>query len=156
MISHKLVGKGFIKIAENIQMRSIDPFSASHTYYTKQLNPWMPWNLTNQLCDCFQPNVYLSRKDMAIYNQIWEKPPSMHTTSRHTFHHQMIVYSLTNSSARYWWWKLPRLLLLWLVSEACQASTSARFACKWFHIPLTSRLPAVIHHMTGWWVLPWI
>ena len=25
-----------------------------------------------------------------------------------------------------------------------------------FHLPLTSRQPAAIHHMTGWWVWPWL
>ena len=42
-----------------------------------------------------------------------------------------------------------RLLLLWLVSETCQTSTSVRVAFKWLHIPLTSRQLAVIHHTTG-------
>ena len=37
-----------------------------------------------------------------ICDQIWEKPATMHTTARHTFHHQTIaVYTLTNNSARY-------------------------------------------------------
>ena len=57
-----------------------------------------------------------------IFDWIWEKPPSMHTTARHTFHHQNyscseLLYILTNNSGRYWCWKLPRLLLLWLVSR---------------------------------------
>ena len=41
------------------------------------------------------------------------------------------------------------LLLLWLVSEACQVFTSALVTFKWLHIPLTNRQPAVIHHMPG-------
>ena len=45
---------------------------------------------------------------------------------------------------------MPWLLLLWLVSEACQTSMSARVAFKWLYIPLASRQPAVmIHHTTG-------
>ena len=33
---------------------------------------------------------------------------------------------------------------------------NARVTFKWLHIPLTSRQTAVIHHMTGWCVWPWI
>ena len=62
------------------------------------------------------------------------------------------THILTNNSGQYWCWKLPGLLLLWLVSEACQTSTSAQVTFKWLHIPLTNRQPAVIHHTTGWWV----
>ena len=43
----------------------------------------------------------------------------MHNSKTH-FHHQMITVHI---NCRYWSWKLPRLLLLWLVSEACQMST---------------------------------
>ena len=32
-------------------------------------------------------------------------------------------------------------------SEACKTSMSTQVAFKWFHIPLTSRPPAVIHQM---------
>ena len=90
---------------------------------------------------------------------IWEKPASTHTTRRHTFYNQRIaVHILTNNSGKYWSWKLPGLLLLWLVSQACQTSMSARdrVAFKWLYIPLASRESAVIHHTTGWWVWPWI
>ena len=52
--------------------------------------------------------------------------------------------------------KLPRLLLLWLVSEACQTSMSVQVVLKWLRLPLTSKQPAVIYHMTSWWVVPWI
>ena len=51
---------------------------------------------------------------------------------------------------------LPRLLLLWLVCDACQTSTSAHVVFKWLHIPLISRHLAVIHHNTDWWAWPWI
>ena len=64
---------------------------------------------------------------------------------------------LTIQPGSYWCWKLPGLLLLWLVSEVCQTSTSStsvQVAFKWLHIPLASRQPAVIHHTTGWWVWP--
>ena len=40
------------------------------------------------------------------------------------------------------------LLLLWLVSEACQMSTSAQVAFKCLHIPLTRRQMAVINMIT--------
>ena len=63
---------------------------------------------------------------------------------------------LTNNSCKYWCWRFPGLLLLWLVSEACQMSMSGWVAFKWLYIFLTSRQPAVIHHMAGWWVWPWI
>ena len=49
------------------------------------------------------------------------------------------LYILTNNSGNYWCWKLPKLLLLWVVSEAYQMSTSAWVAFKWLHIPLASR-----------------
>ena len=65
-----------------------------------------------------------------------------------------LPHTLTNNSGRYRCSKLPGLLLLWLVSQACQTSMSARVAFKWLHIPLTSRQPAVIHHTTGWCVWP--
>ena len=38
---------------------------------------------------------------------------------------------------------MPGPLLLWLVSEACQTSTSAQVTFKWLHIPLTSKQLAV-------------
>ena len=38
---------------------------------------------------------------------------------------------------------------LWLISEACQTSMSARIAFKWLYILLEHRQPAVIHHTTG-------
>ena len=44
-----------------------------------------------------------------------------------------------NNSCKYWCWKLPRLSLLWLVSEACQTSISAQVLFKWLHLSLTSR-----------------
>ena len=75
--------------------------------------------------------------------------PSTHTTARHTFHHQTIA---VHANQQFWQvlvLKLPRLLLLWLVSKACQASMSARVVFKWLHLPLTSRQPAVIHQTTG-------
>ena len=53
------------------------------------------------------------------------------------------LYTLTNNSAKYFYWKLPRLLLLWLVSEVCQTSSRAWMFFKWLHLPLTSRQPAV-------------
>ena len=57
---------------------------------------------------------------------------------------------LTNNSDKYWCWQLPRVLLLLLVFKAWQLSTSAWVVFKWHHLPLTSRQPAVIYHMTGW------
>ena len=83
-----------------------------------------------------------------------------------TFHAHNIRthFSPSNDSCSHWLTvqagidaeSLPRLLLLWLVSEAHQMSMSARATFKWLHIPLTSRQSAVIHHMTRWWVWPWI
>ena len=55
----------------------------------------------------------------------------------------------TNNSGRYWWWNLPRLLLLWLISEAGQTTMSAWVTFKWLYIPLTGWQPTVIHHMTS-------
>ena len=83
-----------------------------------------------------------------------EKPASMHTTRRHTFHHQMIAEHIDLQFDKYWCWKLLGLVLLWLVSEACQTSMSACVAFKWLHIPLANRQLAVIHHTTGWWIWP--
>ena len=40
------------------------------------------------------------RRCMRLCDWIWEKPPFTHTTARHTFHHQMIVHTLTNNSTR--------------------------------------------------------
>ena len=56
----------------------------------------------------------------------------------------------------YYCWKLNSLLSLRPFSQACLASTSARVAFKWPHLPLASRQPAVNHHTTGWWVWSWI
>ena len=78
---------------------------------------------------------------VCVCDWIWEKPASTHTTVRHTFTIKRWLYTLTNYSARYWW---CRLILLWLVSEAFQTSTSVWVFFKWLHIPSTSRQPAVI------------
>ena len=43
-----------------------------------------------------------------------------------------------------------------LLLKACLASTSAWVVFKWPHLTLASRQPAENHHMTGWWVWPWI
>ena len=40
--------------------------------------------------------------------------------------------------------------------QACLTSTSARVAFKWPHLSLASRQLTVNHHMTGWWVWPWV
>ena len=53
------------------------------------------------------------------------------------------TYALNNNSGQCWCWMLPRLLLLWLVSGACQTSMSACVSFKWLHIPMTSRQPVV-------------
>ena len=45
------------------------------------------------------------------------------------------MYLLNNNSGRYWCWNLPRLLLLWLVSEACQMFISSWVVFKWLHLP---------------------
>ena len=65
------------------------------------------------------------------------------------------IYQLTIQASN-WRWKFPRLLLLWLVTEACQTSTSTQVVFKWLHLPLTSRQLAIIYHTVGWWVWPWI
>ena len=51
---------------------------------------------------------------------------------------------------------LMSLLLLRLVSEACQMSTSAwvSIECHWF--ACTGSHIAGNHHTTGWWYRPWI
>ena len=86
----------------------------------------------------------------------FEKSQPLHTQYQDTlFTIQQELYTLNNSGS-YWCWKLPRLLLQWLVAEACQTSTSVLVTFKWLHILLTSKQPAVIHHTTGWWVWPWI
>ena len=59
-------------------------------------------------------------------------------------------------TARYQYWKLPKLLLLRLVSESRQTSTSAGVVFKWIHLQCTSSQPVINCHTTGWWVLPWI
>ena len=108
---------------------------------------------------CNRPSNWLSDTNTNMWPDLRKPWPlgfhDARTQHRHTFHHQTIavylaVYTLTNNSARYWCWKLPRLLLLWLVSETCQISTGAWVAFKWLHIPLTNIHPAVIHHKTGW------
>ena len=48
------------------------------------------------------------------------------------------------------------MLLLWLISEACQTFQIAWVAFKWLHIALPYSQLAVIRHMTGWWVCPWL
>ena len=80
-----------------------------------------------------------------------------------TFHAHNIMthFSPLNDSCTHWLiiqavMDAAGLLLVWLVSEACQTSMSAQVAFKWLHIPLTSRQPAVVNHTTGWWVWPWI
>ena len=87
----------------------------------------------------------------SICHWIWENPPSMHTTASSSSND-----SCTTIRACIGTWRLPRLLLLWLVSEACQTSMSAQVAFKWSPLHLTSTQPAVICHTTGWWVSPWI
>ena len=42
------------------------------------------------------------------------------------------------------------MLLLWLVSEAYQTSTSTQVTFKWLHIPLTSKQPAVRNSPHDW------
>ena len=44
------------------------------------------------------------------------------------------LYTVMTSLCRYFYLKLPRLLLLWLVSKACQTSTSTWVVFKWLHI----------------------
>ena len=50
--------------------------------------------------------------------------------------------------------KLTQALFAVLVSEACHISMSTQVALKWFHIPLTSRQPTIIPHMT-WLMNKW-
>ena len=45
--------------------------------------------------------------------------------------------------------KVTQAALLWLVSGVCKMSTNAWVVFIWLHLPLTSRQPAVIHHVTG-------
>ena len=49
------------------------------------------------------------------------------------FHHHMIVvatHALANNSGRYWCWKLPRVILLRLLTEACQTLIHAVLGCS--------------------------
>ena len=96
--------------------------------------------------------------DSSLYNYVTGSEKRQLYTHNSKTHYTIkwSLYVLTNNSSKYWCWKLPRLLLLWLVSEACQISTGAWVTFEWLHLPSTSRQPAVIHHMTGWWAGPWI
>ena len=69
----------------------------------------------------------------------------MHTTARHTFHHQTIAVPIQPGIDA----ESCLGCLLWFVSEACQTPTSARVAFKWLHIHLANTQLAVIHHTTG-------
>ena len=85
------------------------------------------------------------------------RKPASHIQQQDTlFMIKRWLYTLSNNSARYWCSKFPWLLLLWLVSEACQMPMNAQRFFKWLYLPLTSRLPAGIHHTPGWWIWPWI
>ena len=53
-------------------------------------------------------------------------------------------------------WRLNSLPSLRQLSQVCLTSTSAWVAFKWPCISLISRQSAVIHHMTGWWIWPWM
>ena len=100
--------------------------------------------------DFYETNYNYKAKYLASYVIRSEKGRLPRTQQQDT------LFTIKQIIARYWCWKLPGLLLLWLVCEACQTSTSVRVAFKWLHIPLTSRQLAVIHHTNGWWVWPWI
>ena len=70
----------------------------------------------------------------------------MYTTVRHVFHHHMIA------NYQFWWvlvLKFAQAAFVVAITEACQTSVSAQVILKWLHLPWTSRLPAVMHHMTG-------
>ena len=86
---------------------------------------------------------------------IWESLGFMHTTAKHTFHYHTIA-TLASTSGRHQCWKLPRLLLLYLVSESSQTSMSARVIFEWLQLPWTSSQLAINHHATGWWGWSWI
>ena len=97
----------------------------------------------HQLLDCLDSVSHmLSFADntkcfKTICDWIWENSSSTHTTARYTIHYHTL-YTLANISGRYQCWKLPRLLLLWLVSESCQTSMSAGLIFEWVHLHWTS------------------
>ena len=55
------------------------------------------------------------------------------------------LYTLANIPGR-------DMLLLRLVSEYCQTSTSAGVIFEWLHHHWTTSQPVLNHHTTGWWV----
>ena len=96
----------------------------------------------------------------------FEKTRLFHELNSKThFHHHMIMpacsyrYWLTFQTGSYQCWNLYRLLLPWLVSEACQTSTNAGMVStefKWLHmsghlasVPWTSRQLIINHYTTG-------
>ena len=60
-----------------------------------------------------------------MYDWIREKLASIHTTARHTFHYQVIAAHINQQFRQTLMLKVAQTALLWLVSEACQISTSA-------------------------------
>ena len=54
---------------------------------------------------------------------------------------------LTNCTCVYYWQKLNSLLLIRVLSEACQVSMSAQEVFKWLCWDLADSQPTVNHHM---------
>ena len=79
----------------------------------------------------FKQNIICRSHDahnIFTHDWVWENLPFTHARYQDTlFTIKRQLYTLTNNSGRYRWWKLPRLILLWLVSEACQISMSVQY-----------------------------
>ena len=85
------------------------------------------------------------------YVTILEKrhlPLTEHQDTLFTIKRQL--HTLTNKSGRYICRKLSGMLLLQLVSEACQTSTSAQVSFKQLHIPLTNGEPGGCNSPQDW------
>ena len=92
---------------------------------------------------------------LTVEESMW---PDLRKSTFHT-HNIKTHFSPSNNSCTHWRTTqtgIGGLRLLWFVSEAYQASTSAQVVFKWLHLTLINRQPAVIHYTTGWWVWLWI
>ena len=98
-------------------------------------------------CICSVWNILKSDLVVAVfYDWIWEKSPSSTQQQGIFFTIKQKLYTSANNSDRYWCWKFYRLLLQWLVSEACQTSTSAWVVFKSLHNLIALEILATLLH----------
>ena len=99
-----------------------------------------------------KPLTVTSYNNLSLYlkhikcDQIYEKGSYTRTASRHTFHCHLLTTSMHQQHMCLILLKVEQSAFTRPFSQAYLASTSARVAFKYPHLPLTSRQPTVNHH----------